>query len=285
VSLSLLLLTAVALAQDAPACERPLPTTELSTRLERVETAFAAADEAAFQTALGEFERSLPCVDEVLPSPIVARVHRAVGLGAFFAVQPERATRAFAAARALEPDFRFAEKVSPPGGPLDKEYLGIDLASRQTLAPGIAAAGSLVVDGQAGGERARDWPALVQVVGEGAAVLTTAYLWPEEPLPLLAAAPVAVPEGAAVVPPQPKPTRERKPARVALASGAGVALAGALASWAVAGGAARDYQDNPHSLDELETLRTQANTWTAVAWGAGAVALGGGVGAVLIARW
>jgi hypothetical protein len=282
VSLSLLLLTAVAFAGETAPCQAPVPTAALATRLDLVEASFASADEAAFQAALVEVERDLPCAAEVLPAGIVARVHRAVGLGAFFAVQPERSTRAFAAARHLEPDFRFAEKAAPPGGPLDKEYLAVDLASRATLESGAVA--NLVVDGQAGAVRARDWPAIVQVVGADGAALQTVYLWPSDPLPLLAAAPPAPPESDLIVPPA-EPSADRKPARIALYSGAGVAIAGALASWAVAGGAARDYRDNSHSLDELETLRTQANTWTAVAWGAGAVALGSGVGAVLIARW
>ena len=284
-TLSLLLFAALASAGEPAACERPLSTTDLAAQLDRVEATFAAADEPAFHVAIAELERGLPCVDAALPTAVVARVHRAIGLGAFLGVKPERSTRAFAAARHLEPQFRFPEKVAPPGGPLEKEYLAIDPAGRQVEPLALPSGHRLLVDGQATGERARDWPALVQVLGEGDATVLTGYLWPGEPLPLLATTdPASTPTALPTAPPA-QGSGSRRPARVALWSVAGAAAAGAVASWAIAGAAASDYRENPHTLDELETLRSQANSFTLVACGAGVAAVGSGLGAVLIARW
>jgi hypothetical protein len=272
--LPLLLLSAAASAAPL-GCEPGVTTEALATELDKLETAFIAADEAGFQTAFEAFEAQLPCVDAPLDPGVAARVHRAQGARAYLAMQPELTVGAFASARLIEPSFRFPEEAAPAGGPLEKEYLAVELGSRSVAALEAPAGVELLVDGQPARERSADWPVLVQLIGAEQAVAATAYLWPGEPLPTL-------PEPPPPEPAAPVPSRGRQ---IALFGVAGVAAASSVASLLVADTAASDYRDNSHSLGELNELRGRANTWTALAGGAGLVALGAGTGAVLVARW
>jgi hypothetical protein len=283
--LPLLLLSAAASAAPL-GCEPGVTTEALATELDKLETAFIAADEAGFQTAFEAFEAQLPCVDAPLDPGVAARVHRAQGARAYLAMQPELTVGAFASARLIEPSFRFPEEAAPAGGPLEKEYLAVELGSRSVAALEAPAGVELLVDGQPARERSADWPVLVQLIGAEQAVAATAYLWPGEPLPTLPEPPppepVAAPEPSLADAPAPVPSRGRQ---IALFGVAGVAAASSVASLLVADTAASDYRDNSHSLGELNELRGRANTWTALAGGAGLVALGAGTGAVLVARW
>lgn len=263
-------------------CDQPVTTAELVAFIEQAELS-VGRDAQLFGQALEQLENSLPCVDGLIGPELAARIHRAQGLRSFVAGAGGRSVMAFAAARRIEPGFRFPESVFPSAHPVPRLY---EQAAEVTwqVEPVVAPHGStlLWLDGVVRSERPVVAPAVAQYQRDGEVVLS-AYVWPEDDLPV----PPPVPAEATLsqerrdldhsiqVPPQ------RRRAHLPLVVGAGLtALAGA-GSYALAYTTARDYRDNPHSNAELERLRGRANSLVYVSVGLGAVAVGTGVGAAV----
>lgn len=180
---------------------------------------------------------------------VAARVHRVMGLRAFVDKDLSLATRAFAAARALEGTDTLPAAVAPPGHPVHEEYIGIDLATGQldTLPP--PREGALWFDGQQRSLRPTRWPTIAQWADPDAS--RTAYLWPGDPMFDYPVGPPPV----GLPPPPPRGSGASTRRWIAPAA----TLAGAAVTYGAALGVATSFRRGDHDDEALARLRTGAN--------------------------
>jgi hypothetical protein len=247
--------------------------------LERAEAAFQTLDLPAFRTETDAIAATVGCLREQLPRDLIARVHRVEGLRAFVDGDQTRAAGAFAAARAIEPSYRFPETLVPADHPVQVQYLATDpgLVPRAPMLPPVD--GRLEIDGRAETGLPEDRPAVVQWIRADGSVPNSVYHWAGGPVFPYPTAPLPV-----VGLPAPAAERVRHTSRpLSIAAGALVATAsGLFAGAAVSRG---QYFADDATPAELEDLRGQTNGlfWGSV--GAGAAGLGLGVAAVAVHRW
>lgn len=244
-------MVALALIGVALACDTPTKSHELEALLDATDLAFAQADLTAFHQALDEAEARLPCLDEAAPQDLAARLHRAVGLGAWFRDAPVPAHEAFAAARRLDPGEGFDPDLVPEGHPLRDAWQALPLpepGAGHVLPPPLE--GSLRIDGRRLPLRPEGVPTLFQRLDGSGTVVETAYLWPGEPVPLY-------PVPSSPPPTTPEPTRPSlaRPLRIAAVA----SLAGAAALYGSAAVVHDRYDDPSTSVDRLDGLRTLNN--------------------------
>ncbi len=281
-----LLLVLSSLATHAPAalaeCGHDLSTADLVAMLEGAEWAYSQADLPGFSSATERIRAELPCLSEELPRNIAARVHRMVGLRGFVDRDPDVSTRAFAAARAIEPAYTFPSAMVPAGNPVLLDYNAVPIEAGQHDAVLAPADGYLVFDGRPDLARPRSWPTVVQFVASTGEVTDTLYLWPDQGLPVyeIASAPVDA---------DPLPTTGTEPVDRAvsvplLAVAGGLAVAsGAL--YAVSRAEHARYYDPATPIADLEGLRSQHNGLVWASRGAATGAALVGAGAFLVVRW
>jgi hypothetical protein len=262
-------------------CGEPVSTAELLTMLEQAEWAYGQADLPGFSQASEQLRVELPCASEQLPRNIAARVHRAVGLRGFVERDPDVSTRAFAAARAIEPNYSFPSSMVPDGNPVLADYNAVPTEAgqhRDVLPP---ADGGLVFDGRPGISRPLSWPSIVQFVASTGEVTDTLYLWPDQSLPVYEVAterPEPIPEPGAAPPRGPAVSLPL----LAVAGGCALASGGLyLASRS----AHADFYDPGAELGELEAIRARHNALVWASRGGAAGAVLAGAGAVLVVRW
>jgi hypothetical protein len=284
-----LLLTVAWLTGPALAACEDRTAQDLMSAVGAAEKAHVTLDVPGLQASAQQAVAAVPCADEVLGRKDAARLHRVVGLDAFTEQQRDLATRAFAAARDADPTYDFPRAVIPEGHPLRTYYtaLPLDAGTSQTVSPPSGFV--LRLDGVDSHARPLSWPTLAQVVDPGGQVVSTWYLWPEDPLPdTLNSAVTAVKVATEPTPAAPDPitaseTAERggKPLRrVALMSS--LAAGGAyVGSWLTL----REYNQPGHTDAELDRLFLATNGLTVGAAAFGLVAVGSGVGAFLARRF
>ena len=267
--LSLLLVA----AQAGAACEGRVPTSEIYANIEAANAAFADLDIEGFRARVAEVAGDLPCVRDPVDGHLSAEVHRLLGLRAAAEDDRIRAKEAFAAARSIEPDYRFPEHVIPPGSPVLEVYTALPLDSRRTTAVPTPAEGRLHFDGRPTVARPSGWPTLLQIYDAQGAVKQTEYLLPSDPMP-------AYPVPIEVPPPPPPPPR---PARVPLLAAAGTAVI-ATGAMSIAGLATTARYNDLSTPDErLPTLRRRSN---ALAWAAGGgLVVSVALGAAVVVTW
>jgi len=267
---------------DAGACAQPTSTADVQASLEVAEAAYTDADLTALEQATLQAQAQLPCVHETVSRSLAARFHRTMGLWSFVEQQEERAERSFAAARSIEPDYTFPAEVVPPGNPVLHHYraLSVEHPLRLPLSP-VPAEGRLLLDGRPATSRATSWPVIVQVLNPSGAVQSTAWVWPDAPMPAYPPAPPPSVDLAAVPSPvlPPRPWLRRKAPWLA---GAAVGLATSATLFGLSRSAASTFDDpTTTGQDRLSHLRSQAN---GLLYGsAGTAALTVGVSAVGLA--
>jgi hypothetical protein len=126
------------------------------------------------------------CLQEAADPALAARIHRLMGLHRMVNGDDDEARRAFAAARALEPDFRFPDTIQPadPAEPFNLVTFGMPATPtpRAQVPPLARGAGALWFDGAAGQARPADRPTLAQHVDAEGGVVRTAYLRMDQPM-------------------------------------------------------------------------------------------------------
>lgn len=185
VHLVVTLLAVVAQARaDVNVCEEGVTTVTVERALMDAEVAWGRMDVPGFRAAAEDARRMLPCLSDALYPSTAARYHRMRGMLAFVERDQAEARRDFAAARALEPAWRFPESIAPDGHPVLEDYtaLALDGARYQRVAP--PARGRITFDGLPTSLRARDWPTVVQVFDADGGVATTRWLRPTDALPV-----------------------------------------------------------------------------------------------------
>jgi len=265
-------------------CEEPAKTTELLEILERAEWAYGGAELDVFNASSDLMLERLPCVDEEVPRNIAARIHRLQGLRGFVVRDPDLSTRAFAAARSIEPGYRFPETIVPQGNPVLADYEAIPVESG-LLVPALAPKdGYLLFDGRPGTQRPGSWPSLLQIVDEKGQISLTVYLRRSEALPEYKQARVQPIVKASNGGGQGETEQKRGVSVPLLVTAGGLAVASGTLL-ALSRGVEDQYWDNSYSNDELEDLRQRHNGLALGAWGSGGGAVLAGVGAFLVVRW
>jgi len=243
-------------------------TADLQLTMEDAEAAFSALDIAAFRAATDKANTDVRCLREVAPRPMVARLHRLEGLRWWADSDFARAHASFAAARAIEPGYAFPEAMVPTGHPVLVVYQESDPAiggENPVPAPDQAV---LWFDGRTSLDRPVTRATLAQLVADQGDVRASALLWPGEPL---------FPYQAAI------PVKKGPNLPLTIAAGASLAAGGVLL-----GLAAADYDtfhDPSTPAGDLPGLQASTNTLYFSALGAGALAVGTGVGAVVTGHW
>lgn len=264
-------------------CGQAVTTTDLVAMLEGAEWAYSQADLRGFSQASERIRTQIPCLSEALPRNTAARVHRAVGLRGFVDRDPDVSTRAFAAARVIEPAYTFPSAMVPAGNPVFADYNAVAVEAGEYVDVLAPADGYLVFDGRPDTSRPRFWPTLVQFVSAEGQVTDTFYLWPEQSLPVYDIA-------AAAPDPDPLPVAstgrdaERAVSVPLLAVAGGLAVAsGAL--FLASRSTYDSYYDPSTPVPDLAALRSRHNGMVWASRGAAAGAALTGTGAFLVVRW
>jgi hypothetical protein len=242
------------------ACLTSSDTGQLTERLEAAEAAFAALDAEGFGRALDDATLLVPCLSDVPPRALAARMHRLDGLRQFAAGDNESALASMQAARVLDPTYRFPDETLPADHALRVAYEALPTDEGDSVRPPQPTDGVLVFDGVEQPRRPIDRATLFQLVEDGS-VASTRMLSPDEDLPAYRAKP-----------------RARN--RLLVGSGVMLGLSGLFYGLAWA---ANDQfwgtTDDGATISDYESLQAQSRTYTALS----ATSLGLGVGGVVLA--
>ncbi len=270
-----LAILAPALAAD---CETPTSTQDVFDAVGSAHADLTEVDIDAFKAHADQAMAAVPCVTDSFNKHMAAELHRLQGLRRAIDGEKVRSAQAFAAARTLEPAYAFPLTMVPEGSPVVGDYQTLPIDTGASAAVPVPATGSLLFDSRSGGERPQHWPTLVQLLDGDGAVAQTAYLWPDDPMiayEASALAPLPDPD------PQPKP-KDRRSLGAPLLGGA---IAAGVASGALYGISASNkakWRDPTTPNAEIETLQGSINSTAAGSVGAGVLALGLGVTAVVV---
>ncbi len=286
-------LLALAASTSAHAeCDQPISTADIQSILERAEATYTALDVPAFQESTDELSAGLACLQEPVPRYLAASVHRMTGLRAFIDREPERSTRAFAAARSIEPAYTFPEAMIPAGNPMLSTYTAIPIETGSYEELPAPAEGHYLLDGRAGTQRPAAWPVIFQRVGGDGQVQHTTYVWNGDPVPGM-----VVPDPTPVVgsdpiqpipamtPSTPPETGEKNGPRWGLLGSAGASLVAAGALYGVASVSHSKWNDPDTAPADKPSLRTTTNACFVGSIALGAAGLGLGTAAFLEVRW
>lgn len=276
----------LSLAARAACPDRTASTSDLETALTEARRALERLDTGAFVAANDRLDGLLPCLGEPLSRHLAAELHRTKGIRAVTERNPD-AERYFAAARAIEPAYKFPSTLIPEGNPVRTSYAAFDLTKGGFDALAPPRDGTLTLDGATKLYRPTDWPTVAQYMSAEGAIQWTEYLAPGTPFPeypagdgtappvdnpLLLVAPVPV------VPVPPPPRSAKVP--LAVGSLAGALLTGAL--YGLAGFEEARFK-NPDTPDaELDTARSSANSLVVVSVFTGSATVGLGVAALAV---
>lgn len=245
-------------------CAEPVSPEELDTALQHATDAYRDMDDAGFRDRVNELAGLLlPCVDQAVPPPLVARTHLVMAMHLHAIGDTERAGGALAAARHADPEAVLDPELVPPSHPLHEHWEGAAPtgATRRVPEPRH---GSLAFDGSFGRDRPRDHPTLAQLFDASGIATSTHYLGAREPLPAYAAVP------------------RRRNALLGCAGGAGALAAGSFAlGWGANSRTYANAADPTFAADELDGSRAAANAWTLASSGLLAIGAGCGTAAVL----
>lgn len=259
------------LTAGAAECPERHSSADLMAALDSAESAYTKLEVDQFKAGTDRARTLLPCISEPLIKPHIARLHRFEGLRGFVDRDPALSVSAFAAARSIEPGYTFPEALVPLGNPIREEYTAADLSTGTFDTVPQPAEGALRINGDITTERPTGWPAVVQLIDASGAVTETAYVRPDDPLPRYKPGELPKPKGSGP--------------NVPLLGGAGAAAIGAVVFAALGAGARGRYNDafdDPSAtIDDVDGLRSSANTMTTVGLAFGVGAAGLGAGAVL----
>lgn len=274
-------------------CEKTSDNEALTRGVDLAIEAFTAMEDDRFSSARKAVLAAVPCVSEPINPEVAAAVHRIRGLNAFLDDDSLTAQLYFAAARSIDPSYRFPESVAPEGHPLAQDYLALDTTADRTEALPELTSGSFFINGKRTRERSSSYPALFQLVDGQDRVVKTDFLAAKADLPIDASLIVSKAPAPAPVPsPNPTPpTKKKGGPNIPLLIGAGVL--GAAAGGLVVGnrlsyGSYNSHYDgldasaSPQDIAKYDRLRGTTNVLAFSAIGTGVAAVGIGVTAFVV---
>jgi hypothetical protein len=275
----LIVLAATAFGSD---CERRLSTAELDGMLAEARRSLEKLDTETFVETTDALDLAIPCLGEPLTGHLAAEIHRTKGIRAVSERDPQ-APWVFAAARAIEPAYKFPSTLIPDNHPVRLAYAQVDLSKGQVAALLPAAEGTITLDGRQNAWRPMDWPTVAQYLGADGAVLWTTYLrpgmqmppYPEQTeTPEMAVNPLLI---ASTEPTIAKRGNPKVPFAIATISSA--VLTGVLL--AAAGVSEQEFNDPNTPDSDLDALRLRANAFTVASGLTGAASVAFGIGFVV----
>ncbi len=260
----------------------PSSAASLQSALDSAQLAFSMIDSEAFQAATTEAAAEAGCLADPVAPTVAARLHRVLGLRAFVSGDEAAARTAFASARAIEPDYQFPDTLVPADHPVRQLYTQAMFTSSATTPLSAPEAGHLEFDGSDSTMRPTARPTLALLVDPDGAVQRSAYLWPADPLfeyaPARAVASIPMSADLGRV-------GTRRGPNVPLTLVAAASLAAGGTCWGIARAAHNAYDAAANDETTLTTLQNRTNAFFVTSVGAGVIALGAGVGAVVAGHW
>lgn len=270
----------VALARAECGSGAPVGVSGLDQELLKAEGAFVDLDIEGFLATSDRIRAELPCMNEVVPPTVAARLHRVEGLRRFGERDVDD-VRAFAAARAADPQATLPPEMAPPGSQLLADFGAMDTSAGDVVPLAEPIEAVLWLDGQVATTRNVGRPTLAQLVGVDGGVRWTSYVAHAAPLPPYEAIPLPEPEP----PPLPEPVTvvvHRSP-RIPLAIATAATVVAAGVTYGV-GASSRSAWLDPETPDaDLAGLKATTNTMAVVSTASGVAALG--LGTLLVVTW
>lgn len=280
---ALLLCLALGRPSLAGDCPRPSTAAEAQLHVDALESAFRARDRQGVLDAEQRLRESVSCAGEPLTPTDSAAVHRAVGLGRGLVGDRDGALRSFRAALTLEPGVALDPQLVPEGHPILELYRAAGLLPPGPTTPAFVpdSAQELRVDGSEASAIPTERASVVQRLGSNGMPAWSGYH-----------ADGGLPEGSGLLPTPPAAppgtTPEPRRPRVALVAGAGAALLGSGALYALSALSMDEFQHGELGEDPVARLNMLRRVNNAEFYGAvtlGTVAVGLGVTSFLEIRW
>ena len=269
---SLLLLCFMTSVAPAAPCPEIADSILLSQHLQLAEKAYIGLDVPTFTRSMDEAALLLPCLSDLIEPSLAAWYHRVLGIRLFVGRETEVDVESLAAARGLRPDYTFPSELVPEGHPIRTRYDEVNPQSFREVPAGIPTEVTLVFDGTKAVKRPYERASIVQIVSPGGDVLSTSYLFSNDPMP-----PFDMKR-----PPPPPGVVRFQPNRPMLFT-ASVATALWVATYVPAQVSANRFTSGKTPFDSLEKLEAgyrRTNTLATISWFPAGVAVLSGVGAV-----
>ena len=266
----MLLLVLEVLAQAA--C--PADPAALAGSLQKAEMAFSALDADGTRAAMNEALGEAACLSAPIDAALAARLHRDHGLRAFIDGNEAEARLAFAAARAADSSYEFPEGLLPRNHPIRALYDAATTVPATSAPAPKPASGHLDFDGASSQSRPSAWPTVAELIDPSGKDVKSAYL---EPGDALFPYPVATTVAAS--------THKKHGPSLPLAIVAGASLVAAGACYGEADVSYNAFWDPNTANGDLPGLQAKTNALFYGSVGSGILALGTGVGAVVIGHW
>ena len=172
-------------AQADTDCEVSLSPSTLDDRAETAEYTYGRMEVEDFTRQVDALLVALECMDSMLTSPTIARIHRLVALRAFVSGDSDSARQAFAASRMIDPRYRFPPTIVPddPNYPEWDLLEAVPLAMVRHITVAAPENGTLYFDGTETLERPISWSTVLQIVDQNGFPTVTEYLTPQAALP------------------------------------------------------------------------------------------------------
>lgn len=264
-------------ARAAPTC--PASPAEFGAAIDDAERAFSGMDPVGLRHSVEDAEGEISCFVGPVAPLLAARLHRAEALRAFVDGDEAATRRALLAARVLDPTGEFSTKVVPVDHPIRALDPGVPKVAPASLVLPAPGSGSVYFDGHATLSRPADRPTVYQFIDPRGNTVQGDYLRPE------ITAPAYPPGMAAAAAPAVVKTTKSGHTSVPLAVVGGALLVGAGVTYALAGAAHAQFEDPATPRDEIEGLYGQTNGLVYTSIGLGAVGLGTGLTALVVAKW
>lgn len=284
-------------------CSEPMSRIQLGAALGDIDSALAASELLEAREKLDDISGRLPCLDEVVDRKLLALFARQNAIVYFHSQELDDATRWGQVSRLVMADLAWDEKRYPQDNPARTMIDSIPLPEMLVMSGGLAApkGGGVFVSGRFA-PRPESWPdvpVLVQVFDRSQARVES--FWQEGtsfPENILSERAEDLPppswwmdDGTSLPAPspRPKPTPTSKPPRppgegppiVPIAASLSLGVLSA-ASYALAAQSASSFREDPHSSEELTSLRTRTNLLVLASGTSLAGAVGFGVSAVFV---
>lgn len=245
--------TGVAQGKDSTStCETSYAVTKLAGALGGAEASFSQLDVSGFSNSIEEtILFVLPCLKEPVDSVVAARVHRMLALRAYSSRREELINPSLLAGRQLQPDYKWPDDLIPEGHEFRDRYEALPVLAAESRKLRAPSEGSLWVDGEQTLEMVMGRASIVQYINSEGETDWTQYRMPSDDL-------------------RSYPVIPRTRYRLLVASGVQLAVAGALLGGSIAAKDAFDDQSTERSLEDIDRLRTSANTLRSASLGLGA---------------
>jgi hypothetical protein len=227
----LLLPLVLFVAPAAAACPTTWPAATLNERLAAAEAAYSALDTEGFQRAVEDTKLMLPCSSTLIDPALAARYHRIEALRLFVQGHEAEATESLAAAKVLEPEYRFPAEMFDASHAFRVQYDAQRSTEGKTVSVPPARKGAVAFDGVRSRRRPVERATVVQILDEHDVPASTTYLTSGAAMPAYS---------------------QGSPSQVPLLIGAGLSVAASAVLYGLA------WTANDSALDPADSTLTNA---------------------------